>query len=182
MCSVAGSCGPAIGGSSPSGNTVTSLGFPAELKYDDRVKNTGMRSTDREATVIRAFVQRDKQERVLGFLANSKSRKKFTDSLSHFRWFDPRFATPIAWKVDPKLKLSDRHVQGIENISRLLTSKGAGLTCWAISEDAEIDGRELNLSAAVEYVNGRGIGTILSCVRGKLAYFEGETESLLLAR
>jgi hypothetical protein len=51
-----------------------------------------------------------------------------------------------------------------------------------MSEDAEIDGRELDLRAALEHVNGREIGTILSCVPGKLAYFESEDDRLLLAR
>jgi hypothetical protein len=146
------------------------------------VKNTGLQSADHEVAVICAFVRRDKQERFLGFLANPKNRKKFTESLSHFRWFDQRFAAPIPWKVDPKLKPWDRHVSGIENIYRLLKSKEARLTCWAMSEDSEIDGRELDLRAALEHVNGRQIGTILSCVPGKLAYFESEDETLLLAR
>ncbi len=146
------------------------------------MNNTRLQSAEHEEGAIRAFVQRDKQERLLGFLANAKKRKKFTESLAHFRWFDQRFATPMRWKVDPKLKLWERHVQGIENIYRLLTSKGAGMTCWVISEDPEIDGRELDLRAALEHVNGRQIGTILSCVPGKLAYFESEDETLLLAR
>lgn len=144
--------------------------------------NSGLQAADHEQGAIRAFVLRDKQERFLDFLANPKNRKKFTESLAHFRWFDQRFATPIVWNVDPKLKLWERHVQGIENIYRLLRSKGAGLTCWVISEDSEIDGREMNLRVALEHVSGREIGTILSCVPGKLAYFEGEDESLLLAR
>jgi hypothetical protein len=159
-----------------------SLGFPTQFKYDDRVKNIVLQAADHEAAVVRAFVQQDKQERFLGFLANPRNRKKFTDSLSHFRWFDQRFAAPIPRKVDPKLNLWDRHTQGIENIHRLLKSKGAGLTCWVVSEDPEIDGRELELRAALEHVNGRQIGTILSCVPGKLAYFESEDEILLLAR
>jgi len=158
------------------------IGFLTQFKYDDRVKNTGLKSADHEQGAIRAFVQRDKHERFLGFLANPKNRKKFTESLSHFRWFDRRFATPIPWNVDPKLKLWERHVQGIDNIYGLLKSKGAGLNCWAISEDPGIDGRELDLKAALEHVNGRQIGTILSCVPGKLAYFESEVEALLLAR
>ena len=163
---------------------VTCLGFPAQFKYDDRVKNKEKQSADHEAAVIRAFVQRDKQERFLGFLANPKNRKKFTESLSHFRWFDQRFAASIQWKVDqdPKLTPWGKHVSGIENIYRLLKSKGAGLTCWAMSEDSEIDGRELDLREALEHVSGRQIGTILSCVPGKLAYFESEDETLLLAR
>jgi hypothetical protein len=163
---------------------VTSLGFPAQFKYDDRVKNKEMQSADHEAAVIRAFVQRDKQERFLGSLASPKNRKKFTESLSHFRWFDQRFAASLQWKVDqdPKLTLWEKHLSGIENIVRLLKSKGAGLTCWAMSEDSEIDGRELDLREALEHVSGRQIGTILSCVPGKLAYFEGEDETLFLAR
>jgi hypothetical protein len=162
--------------------SVTFLGFPTHFKYDDRVKNMGLQAADHEAAVIRAFVQRDKQERFLVFLANPKSRKKFTDSLPNFRWFDQRFATPIPWKVDPKLKLWDRHVQGIENTHHLLKSKGAGLTCWVISKDSKIDGQEMDLRAALEHVNGGQIASILSCVAGKLAYFESEEETLLLAR
>ena len=163
---------------------VTYLGFPPQFKYDDRVKNKEIQSADHEAAVIRAFVQRDKQDRFLGFLANPKNRKKFTESLSHFHWFDQRFAASIPWKVDqnPKLTQWEKHVSGIENIYRLLKSKGAGPTCWVMSEDSEIDGRELGLRAALEHVNGRQIGTILSCVPGKLAYFESEDETLLLAR
>jgi len=40
----------------------------------------------------------------------------------------------------------------------------------------------LQLESALESVVGNGMGTILSCIPGKLAYFEGEDESLLLAR
>jgi len=130
----------------------------------------------------RAFVQKDKQERFVGFLANPRNRRKFTRSLPPFCWFDRRFATPITWKVDSKLPLGERHLQEIENIFRLLKSKGAGPTCWAISEDTGIDGRELDLGEALEDVIGNDTGTILSCVPGKLAYYEGEDEALLLAR
>jgi len=144
--------------------------------------NNELQPTDHEQGAIRAFILRNKQERFLGFVSNPKSRKKLTASLAHFRWFDQRYATPIFWKVDPNLKLWERHVQGIENIYRMLKSKGAGATCWVISEDSDIDGRELELRAALEHVNGRGMGTILSCIPGKLAYFEGEDEALLLAR
>ena len=51
-----------------------------------------------------------------------------------------------------------------------------------ISEASEINERELDLKLALEHVNGRQIGTILSCVPGKLAYFENEDEMLLVAR
>jgi len=142
----------------------------------------GFQAAGHEQATIRAFVLRDKQERFLAFLAKPKSRKKFTNELAHFRWFDQRFANPVPWKVDPNLKLGERHLQGIESICRLLRSKGATRTCWVISEDGKVYGQEMDLESAVEEVIGSGMGTILSCIPGKLALFAGEDETLLLAR
>jgi hypothetical protein len=143
---------------------------------------SSMTSAEIEAATIRAFALKDKQERFVTFLANPKHRKKFTRELAHFRGFDPRFATPVPWKVDPKLELGQRSAKGIGNVVGLLESRGAGKTCWVISEDSRLDGREIDLADALEEVVGRGMGTILCCVPGKLAYFEDEDQSLLLAR
>jgi hypothetical protein len=138
--------------------------------------------SEHEQAAIKAFVVRGRQERFSLFLASPKSRQKFTRELAHFRWFDQRFAIAVPWKVDPSLKLWDRHLQGIENVCRLLRSKGAGQTCWIISEDSKLDGQEMRLESALERVVGSDMGTILSCIPGKLAYFTGEDESLLLLR
>jgi hypothetical protein len=137
---------------------------------------------EHEEATIKAFVVHDKQERFLLFAASPKNRKKLTRELGHFCWFDNRYSTPVSWTVDPNRKLWDRHVQGIANIIRLLRSKGAGQSCWGISENVEIDGKLLPLESALESVVGSGMGSILSCIPGKLAYFEGEDESLLLSR
>jgi hypothetical protein len=137
---------------------------------------------EHEQAMIKAFVSRDKHERFLTFLSKAKSRKKLTQELAHFRWFDPRFATGIPWKVDPKLGLWQRHVQGIENVHRLLKSKGAGKTCWALSADAALDGKELELESVLERVFDSDTGTILSCIPGRLGLFSGEDDKLLLAR
>jgi len=142
---------------------------------------TGLQVKHEEAT-IKAFVMPDKQERFLTFLSKPKTRKKLTQELGHFKWFEPRFASPIAWKVDPTLKLSDRHAQGIASVSRLLKSKGAGKTCWVISESPDVDAKELYLESALEAVFGRDMGTILSCIPGRLALYAGEDETLLLSR
>ncbi len=139
-------------------------------------------ATEHEEATIRSFVVRDKQERFLSFIANPKSRRKFTGELANFSWFDQRFTIEVPWKVDPSLSLWGRHLQGIENISRLLRSKSAGKTCWVISGNPRIDRSEMDLDAALESVVTSDWGTILSFVPGKLAYFEGEHESLLLAR
>ena len=138
--------------------------------------------SDHEQAIVKAFVVSGRQERFSSFLSSPKNREKFTRELAHFRWFDQRFATTVPWKVDPRLKLWERHAQGIENVCRLLRSKGAGKNCWAISQDQALDGHELQLEAAPEQIVGCGMGTILSCIAGKLAYFEGEDESLILTR
>jgi len=135
-----------------------------------------------EAATIKAFVLRGRQERFLYLLENPKRRKKFPDELGHFLWFDERYATAVLWKPDPGVGLWGRHISGIGNISRLLRSKGANDNCWVISQMKGIDGKEMELDAALEAVVGNGSGSILCCVPGKLAYFDGEDESLLLSR
>ncbi len=137
---------------------------------------------EHEQATIKAFVSRDKQERFLTFLSKPKTRKKLTQDLANFRWFDPRFATAIPWKVDPNLGLWQRHLQGIDNVYRLLKSKGAGKTCWVMSADADFDGKELELESVPEDVFDNDRGTILSCLPGRLALFSGEDEKLLLAK
>ena len=136
---------------------------------------------EHEQALVKAFILRPKQERFISLLANPKTRKKFTNELGHFRWFNPAFATAVPHKVDPKLSLWGRHLQGIDNIAQLLRSKGAGRNCWVISLKANIDRQEMALEQALEEM-GSSMGTILSCTPGKLAYFDGEEETLLLYR
>ncbi len=137
---------------------------------------------EHEQATIKAFVSRDKQERFLTFLSKPKTRKKLTQELASFKWFDSRFVASIPWKVDPNLGLWQRHLQGIDNVYRMLKSRGAGKTCWAISADADLDGKELELETVLERVFDSDTGTILSCLPGRLGLFSGEDEKLLLAR
>ena len=127
---------------------------------------------EHEQGVIKAFVLHEKQERFLTFLSKSKTRKKLTQELADFRCFDPRFATPIPWKG----------VQGIENIHGLLKAKGAGNSCWAMSEDSTLDGKEVDLESLLEKVIDNQMGTILSCLPGKLALFASADAHLLLSK
>ena len=138
---------------------------------------------EHEEATVRAFAVRSKRERLVTFLATPKNRRKLLQELPHGRWYDERFASPIPWKVDTSLGLWTGHVQGIENICPLLKSKGAGKTCWVLSEDADLDGQELKLEfALLEKVIDRELATILSCIPGRLAFFAGEDETLLLSR
>jgi hypothetical protein len=97
-------------------------------------------------------------------LGHPKHRRKFTDELAHFKWLDDRFAHPIPPSI--------AHTSA--ELVQLLRKKGAGQTVWVISDDKVIDAKEMLLVDAMTHIWGKEIGTILSCVPGKLAFFAGE--------
>jgi hypothetical protein len=47
--------------------------------------------------------------------------------------------------------------------------------CHAFSSNKQIDAMELELEDALNHVVGKGSGTFICCIVGKLAYFEGES-------
>ncbi len=126
-----------------------------------------------EEATIRAFIVRERRERFLELLPNPKKRKKITDSLAHANpaWFDARFVKTIPPSES-----------GADGIAKLLHAHGAGKTCWAISEDSRFDGREVELHSVLSEIVGYGMGTILSCVPGKLAFVESEDGRFILEK
>jgi hypothetical protein len=67
------------------------------------------------------------------------------------------------------------------NIADILRAMGAPESCHVIG--GEYDGEGMDLLTALKQIVGYGTGTVLSCVPGKLAYFEGEIrERFLLVR
>lgn len=96
-------------------------------------------------------------------LSHPKKQRKFLLELCHFRSLDPRYLLPL----DPK-KLSP------DQIAAILIGKGAPPDCWLTSEDSRLDSRELPLLETLKGVVGSQMGTILTCIPGKLAYYEGE--------
>lgn len=64
--------------------------------------------------------------------------------------------------------------QNADAIAKLLVNKGAPPLCHIISADRDIDNRELPLDNALEETVGMNIGTFISCIPGKLGYFEFE--------
>jgi hypothetical protein len=86
-----------------------------------------------------------------------------TAKLAHNLDLDPRYLK----EIPPNLQIR-------ENILRSLRGKGAGKTCYALSELESIDGKIVPLDEALSQIIGYGWGTVLSCVPGKLAYYEGE--------
>jgi hypothetical protein len=116
-----------------------------------------------EATLISTFVNGAKRKHLIEILANPKRRHRATATLAHFGDFDPGMVVPLG---------SDEQTPAA--IESLLRSRGAGEHCHVISDNRAIDGKHLALKSALEKVVGLGMGTLLSCVAGELAYYEGQ--------
>jgi hypothetical protein len=106
-----------------------------------------------EDAVVRAFIIPVRQERYLEFLKSPKNRKKFINALAHFKHLDSKFATSIAGNQSNPSALV-----------KLLLGKGAGIKCWVISENGELDGKEIDLQTALKETVGRQMGTFISCI------------------
>lgn len=126
---------------------------------------------EHEEWLVRAFILPQRRERYLEMIARPKRRQIFTESLAHFKHLDMRFAL----RIPP-------HQQHAAEIAKILKSKGAPATCYVLSEWSEIDGKDILLEEALKAAVGAGMGTFLSCVPGRLAYFEDEDERWILER
>ena len=125
-----------------------------------------------EEQLIKGFVEPSRHERFIEFLASPRKRSKFTQELAHrkTRFLNSKTLMPIpAKQQDPT------------SIFSLLQQLGAPSKCYVVSE-GPLDGQEIGLLDALDEVVGRGMGTILSCVPGRLAYFESEDERYILRR
>jgi hypothetical protein len=116
-----------------------------------------------EEALFKRFVAYPRRKRLLTLLADPKKRQKLLNELYHFHDLDPRFAHRIAPRE-----------QFAEKIYAVLRSKGAPASCYVMSDDADLDGRDMDLREALERTVGQGGGTFLSCLPGQLAYYEGE--------
>ena len=67
--------------------------------------------------------------------------------------------------------------QNSGDVEKILKQYGAPQICHVISESSEVDGKDLPLKAAIEEVLGYGMGSVISCIPGRLAYYEGEMPS-----
>ena len=123
------------------------------------------RQAGHEDALVRAFIRPEKQERWLELLANPKRRGDILNSLPHLADLDERFAAPV-----PSGQQTTAAILG------LLRSLGAPADCYLVSESRDLDARTLSLDEALGAIIGMGMGTLVSCIPGRLAYFEGERE------
>jgi hypothetical protein len=120
---------------------------------------------EHEHSLIKAFVNKERQERYLALTSTEKGRRKFKTYLSHFKDFNNQNCSPI-----PSLSSSTQ-------LYDLLKSSGAPDTCYVICENLKYDMKVLPLMDATKQLFNSGLAFFLSCIPGKLAYYEGEDSS-----
>ncbi len=116
-----------------------------------------------EEELFKVFIVPERRGRYLSLLESAKSRTKLVNRLPHCHDIDPRYS-----------RLVPVHLQTSEDIHSLLAAEGAPQTCHVVSELSDVDGRDMPLIEALDAVVASGMGTLLSCIAGKLAYYEGE--------
>ena len=118
---------------------------------------------DHAEAAIRAFAAPERAPRYLALLASKHGRAKLRAQMAHAFRLDLRYATRISGaEASP------------EAIGSKLRALGAPESCHCLSEDSELDGRDMLLDEALAATIGRGMGTLISCVPGALAYYEAE--------
>lgn len=116
-----------------------------------------------EEMFARAFIIPEKRDRYLSLMGSVKGRKKILAGFHHIHDSDERYA-----------KLIPSNQQSADSIYRALRQKGAPEMCYIMSDDSDIDQKEMPLREAIDKVEGSNYGTLVSCIAGKLAYFETE--------
>lgn len=124
-----------------------------------------------EQSLIAKFVKRSKRDRYREILSSPRLRHKFTTQLAHFADFDPKYRLPL---LSTKLF--------VENIALELQKRRSPNTVFVISEDPSLDQKDLPLVEALKCIVGRGMGAVVSCIPGRLAFVETEDERFILER
>lgn len=124
-----------------------------------------------ELAFARTFVAADQRVRFQSLLSSEKKRKKFLSKLRDFHGFDERCVLEV--------QNSDQNAARVLDI---LMTFGAPEMCYVTSENPKLDSRQMAISVALTAAIGMGFGTIISCLAGHLAFYEGEYNYRLILR
>lgn len=116
-----------------------------------------------EEQSARPFIVPAKQDRYLSLLESPKGMLKLAHGLGHCDDLDMRHA-----------KLVPVGRQNVDALEKVLKQKGSPDVCHVMSSHPRIDEQDMPLRKALEEAAGQTTGTLISCVPGKLAYFEFE--------
>lgn len=124
-----------------------------------------MTGPERDKELLRTFPVASRRGRYAALLGTHKGREKVRLGLDHFHDLDPKRCARIA--------AGD---QTPARITALLCALGAPRTCYVLSSNSSLDGCEMEVGDALEAIVGRGNGSFVCCIPGRLAYFEGESQ------
>jgi hypothetical protein len=124
-----------------------------------------MRNSKHETAFVNTFLLPLRRGRVLNHLGSKKKRSRFLNRLPHmgFEFFDEKYAIKL-----------ENDQQNTGTIYCYLKDLKAPNYCYIISEDSELDTKEMELKTALEKIVGMQTGSLISCIQGKLVYYEGE--------
>jgi hypothetical protein len=112
------------------------------------------------------FLETRQARRIAALLEQGvKGRAKLRAALAHDLQLDDRYAS----------RISPQKQKPGEILSRLRL-EGAPVDCYVLSEREDIDDAVKPLEAALLESVGSGFGFFLSCIPGRLAYFESENK------
>lgn len=119
-----------------------------------------------EEQFVRNFIVPRKRERYLELLAKEKTRYGITSNFDHCDDLEEKYKTQVL-----------PNQQNAEDVYKLLKEKNAQETCYILSWDSEIDGREMNLKDALGIIFDTPLihtGSFISCIPGKLVFYSSE--------
>jgi hypothetical protein len=122
-----------------------------------------------EQGFVETFIPPGRRDRFLAALANPKSRAIFNRELHH-----PKSSFLLSEYIE-QIVPSQHYTRFI---APKLRSMGATDQCWVFGN--YIDGQQMKLEEALDALIGIGSGTIISCIPGKLAFFENEDSRVIL--
>jgi hypothetical protein len=114
---------------------------------------------------LAAFLVSNRRERFQASLNGSKARTKLRQRLAHFPDLDERYRLAV-----PSLDAEQQRGWILSTLKAL----SAPRSCYLLSENPGWDREPVDLDDALAQVIGSGYGTLISCVPGRVAYFEGE--------
>ncbi len=112
---------------------------------------------------VDAFVLLSKREKYLRYLRRERDFPLFLQELDHLRFLDMRFVEELPPAI-----------QDVDRIEQLLRRHGAPSECVVVSSCKSECGTRGLRDALIDVV-GATSGAIISCVPGRLAYYESES-------
>lgn len=110
------------------------------------------------------FVDKSQYRRLLSLVElGPKRRKKFRSTLDHALRLDPSRSERLTGSN-----------AGPSAILQRLRKEGAPSSAHIMSADARLDQREAELEEAIRLVKDSGSGGVISCLPGRLAYYQPE--------